>query len=70
MTGYLNKIRISDKSGKMRNKIINTVLVFSLGILLGLFSKWLDNLIINNTIWWQNIIGILDLRKVFSLFSV
>lgn len=39
MTGYLNKIRISDKSGKMRNKIINTVLVFSLGILLGLFSK-------------------------------
>lgn len=70
MIGYLNKIRISDKSGKTRNKIINTVLVFSLGILLGLFSKWLDNLIINNTIWWQNIIGILDLRKVFSLFSV
>lgn len=70
MIGYLNKIRISDKSGKTRNKIINTVLVFSLEILLGLFSKWLDNLIINNTIWWQNIIGILDLRKVFSLFSV
>ena len=70
MISYLNKIRISDKSGKTRNKIINTVLVFLLGILLGLFSKWLDNLIINNTIWWQNIIGILDLRKVFSLFSV
>lgn len=39
MIGYLNKIRIFDKSGKTRNKIINTVLVFLLEILLGLFSK-------------------------------
>lgn len=70
MIDYLNKIRVSDKSSKMKNKVINTALVFLLGILLGVFSKWLDNLSIDDTIWWQNIIGILDLRNIFSLFGI
>ena len=70
MKEYLNKIRIPDKNMQMKNKIINTFLIFLLGILLGIFSKWLDNLSINDEIWWQKIIGILDLRNVFSMFGI
>ena len=55
---------------RMRNKFINTFLIFLLGIVLGVWSKWLDNISIDNTIWWQNILGILDLRNVFSEFGI
>ena len=66
MKEFLNKIRISNKDMKTKNKIINTFLIMLLGISLGIFSKWLDNLGINDVIWWQHILGILDLRNVFS----
>ncbi len=66
MKEFLNKIRISNKDMKTKNKIINTFLIMLLGISLGIFSKWLDNLGINDAIWWQHILGILDLRNVFS----
>ena len=64
------KIRIPDKSLKTKNKIINTFLIFLLGVILGIFSKWLDNLSIDDSVWWQRILGILDLRNVFSLFGI
>lgn len=70
MKEILNKIRISNKNIKIKNKIINTSLIFILGIILGIFSKWLDNISIDDTIWWQNIIGILELRNIFSLFGI
>ena len=66
MKEFLNKIRIPNNDMKTKNKIINTFLITLLGILLGIFSKWLDNLGINDAIWWQHILGILDLRNVFS----
>ena len=34
-----------------------------------MFSKWLDNMGINDAIWWQHILGILDLRNVFAGFN-
>lgn len=62
---YLDKIRMLNKDIKTKNKIVNTVLIFLFGILLGVFVKWLDNLSIDNTIWWQNIIDKLDIKKCF-----
>lgn len=70
ITNFLNKIRTPDKDEVFKRKIINTSLVFVLGIVLGILSKWLDNLAIDDTIWWQHILGILDLRNVFSDFGI
>lgn len=70
MQKILNEIRTPNNDINMKSKIINTALIFLSGIILGIFSKWLDNLSINNAIWWQNIIDILDLGNVFSLFGV
>ena len=70
MKNIFDKIRTPDKSIYISKKIINTCLIFLLGIILGIFSKWLDNMAIDNTIWWQNILGILDLRNVFSEFGI
>ena len=64
MKEFLNKIRVPDENTTMKSKIVNTILIFLLGIILGLFSKWLDNLSINDEIWWQHFIGILDLGKI------
>lgn len=70
MKNFLDKIRTPDKTLKTSKKIINTILIFLLGIVLGIFSKWLDNLSINDAIWWQHIFGIVDLRNVFSYVGI
>ena len=70
MENDLKKLTISNKNLKMQNKIINTFLIFLFGVILGIFSKWLDNLSIDDSVWWQHILGILDLRNVFSLFGI
>lgn len=51
-------------------KWLNSLAILLLGIVLGIFSKWLDHISIDNTIWWQHILGILDLGNVFSEFGV
>lgn len=66
----MDKIRTPDKTLKTNKKIINTISIFLLGIVLGIFSKWLDNLSINDAIWWQHILGIVDLRNVFSYVGI
>lgn len=70
MKNILNQIRTPNIDASLRNKIISTFLICFLGIALGIISKWLDNLSIDDTIWWQHIIGILDLRNVFSEFGI
>lgn len=70
MKKQLDRIRTPEINIKLSTKIINSALTLLLGIALGCFSKCLDNLSINDAIWWQHILGILDLRNVFSGFSV
>ena len=70
MREFFNNIRKVEKDLKLKNKIINTTLIFLLGIVLGMFSKWLDNLSIDNSIWWMNIVERLDLNNFFSEIAI
>ena len=70
MKNFLDSIRKSDNNLKLKNKIINTTLIFLLGVILGIFSKWLDNLSIDNSIWWMNIIEKIDLNNFFSSMAI
>jgi len=70
MIKFLEKIRMPNKDLTTSKKIINTILIFILGVILGIFSKWLDNISINDSILWQHILGILDLGNIFSMFGV
>lgn len=44
--------------------------VLLLGLALGVFAKWLDNLAPDSTIGWHRLLEALDLRNVFSGFAV
>ena len=70
MNVFLNKLRTPDKEGLLKNKIITTLLIFLLGIFLGILSKWLDNLSIDSSICWMRIIEKFDLNNFFSGFSI
>ena len=70
MNNILNNIRVPNKEIYLKRKIINTILILLLGILLGILSKWLDNLSIDDTIWYQHIIGVLDLRNILSEYAI
>lgn len=70
MNKFLEEIRVSKAKSKALRRIVNTGLILIFGISMGIISKWLDMLSINNEIWWQHIIGALDLRNVFSLIGV
>ena len=70
MKEKLDKIRIPNKEGNLKNKIINTILILVLGIILGVFSKWLDNLSIDDPIGWQHTLGKLELENFFSGISI
>lgn len=47
-----------------------TALFFMFGAVLGVLAKWLDTLAIDDTVWWQSIIGRLGLSTVFSEMPV
>lgn len=54
----------------MFKKNKNQIIIFLVGLLLGIISKWLDNLSINDSIWWQHILGVLDLGNILSEFPI
>lgn len=65
----LNSIRPPKHLDRKRVVII-TICVFAIGIVLGIFSKWLDNLALDNTIWWHRPLEVLDLRNFFSDIAI
>ena len=70
MQAWLCKIRTPNRDIKLSLQITYSILILLFGIALGVFSKWLDNMGINDAIWWQHILGILDLRNIFSEFAI
>ena len=70
MKEFLNNIRKVDNKEKPDKQIMNTIIIFLFGIALGIFSKWLDNLSIDNSIWWMNIIEKFDLNNLFSEMAI
>ena len=70
MKAWLYKIRTPKRDIKLSTQITYSILILLLGIILGVFSKWLDNMSINDAIWWQHILGIIDLRNVFSELAI
>ena len=65
MKDFLNKVRESKKDDNLKKKIIITILIFVIGIILGIFSKYIDNLESTNSI-----IDKLDLRNILSGISI
>ncbi|MFQ8629778.1 MAG: hypothetical protein ACLSAJ_00595 [Intestinibacter bartlettii] len=71
MIEILTKIREQDKTLVFSKKVINTFIVLVFGIVLGIFSKWLDNTPLNDSIMWKKfLLGYLDLGNVFSMIGI
>lgn len=70
MKNILDSIRKPEKNITLKRKIIYTISFFIIGILLGVLSKWLDNLSLNSEIWWHSIIEKLDLGNYFSEIAI
>lgn len=69
MTEILNEIRAPGKTEKGRAAAA-TAAVFLLGVALGVFSKWLDTLALDGSVWWHRPIGFLGLGVFFSDVAV
>ena len=65
----LNDIRSPGQKSK-KDKILCTASSLIAGILLGVFSKWLDSIALDNNIWWHRIIERLDLGNFFSEMAI
>lgn len=60
------KENINNKVLSNSNNVLNTILVFILGITLGVFSKWIDSIYLSDLIPWHRIIEFIDLGNILS----
>lgn len=65
----LNQIRMPKRVPK-KTTLISAVIFFITGVVLGIFSKWLDNLALDSTVWWHKLLETADLGNFFSDFAV
>lgn len=70
MKELLSKCRPVPAEKSLKHDIIGTVLIILMGIVLGIFTKLLDNLSLNDAVTWHRILELLDLCNVFSRLSV
>ena len=70
MKEKLLKIREPKPIKSRAKSALISVMIFIIGAVLGVFSKWLDNLSLDSSVGWQRILEILDLRNVFSEMAV
>ena len=70
MLKKLDRIRLRNQNFALKSKIINSLLIFLIGVFLGIFAKWLDNLALDDAIWWHRILEFLNLNNIFSEFAV
>ena len=50
--------------------VLFTALAFLAGGTLGIFSKWLDELALDSSVWWHVILERLDLNNFFSNLAI
>lgn len=67
MNKFFNNIRSAGKNISVRRKIINTILILCFGIVLGTFSKFLDNTASNDLPF---IFEYLDIRNFLGRFAI
>ena len=65
----LNSIRAPEQTNN-KKAAINTACLFACGAILGCFSKWLDNLALDDTVWWHRLLESLDLGNFFSDLAI
>ena len=70
MRKFLNSIRKPNKNIKVSQKIIKSIAILFLGIALGIFSKWLDNLALDDQVWWLRIIEKTNIGNILSDFPI
>ena len=70
MQKALRRIRAPKPVRSPWTRLLFPVLALLLGVLLGVFAKWLDNLALDDAVSWHRLIGALDLGNVFSEFGV
>ena len=66
----LDGIRKPEHTSKKSRIALYGGIFFLVGALLGVFAKWLDTLGINDGVWWQHILGMIDLGNILSLFPI
>ena len=54
----------------LKRTLIFAAIIFVIGVVLGIFSKWLDNLALDSTICWHRVFETLDLGNFFSDFAI
>lgn len=70
MKETLNNIREPKKADSAALSVLCSAALALAGAGLGAFSKWLDNLALDSSVWWHRPLEILDLGNVFSSLAV